>query len=73
MGGVSHPFAQILLRYFNKSVRTNKQWSPCGQTEPKPRELNGNRGKEEKEASLLAFLPLNGGRKLCYKYTYNGP
>ena len=73
MGGVNHPFGQTLLRYFNKSVCTNKQWSPSGQTEPKPQELNSNRGKEEKEASLLASLPLNGGRKLYYKYTCNGP
>ena len=41
--------------------------------EPKPWELSSNRGKEEKEALLLAFLPLNGGWKLCYKYTCNGP
>ena len=32
-----------------KSVCTNEQWSPSGQTEPKPRELNSNRGKEEKD------------------------
>ena len=70
-GGVSHPYGQILLRYFNKSVCTNKQLSPSGQTEPKPRELNSNRGREEKEASLLASLPLNCGRKLCYEYTYS--
>ena len=61
---MSHPFGQILLRYFDKSAFTNKQWSPSGQTEPKPQELNSNRGKEEKEALLLASLPLNGGRKL---------
>ena len=73
MGAVSRSFGQILLRYFNKSVCTNKQWSPSGQTEPKPWELNSNRGKEDKEASLLAFLPLNDGWKLCYKYTCNGP
>ena len=62
-GGASHPYGQILLRYF-KSVHANKQWSPSGQTEPKPQELSSNRRKEEKEASLLAPLPLNGGREL---------
>lgn len=55
-----------------QQVRMHEETMVSMWTEPKPWKLNSNCGKDEKGASLLASLPLNGGRKLCYKYTCNG-